>query len=78
MKLLKSMTIAAAALAVSAPALAGRTEDQIRQHDRMAKEVRAQQHALAGPIGERGSIGPGKSADPRFYNVGHPTERVRR
>lgn len=78
MKLFKALMIAGTALAISSPAIAGRSEDQIRQHDRAVKQMRAQQQGLAGPVGERGRIGPGASADPRSYNFGHPTERVRR
>ena len=78
MKLFKALMIAGTALAVSSPAIAGRTEDQIQQQDRAIKMVRAQQQGLAGPVGERGRIGPGASADPRSYNFGHPSERVRR
>lgn len=79
MKFLKALIIAGTALAVSSPALAGRSEDQIQQHDRMVKKMRAeQQQALAGPVGEQGRVGPGAKAGPRSYNVGHPTERVRR
>ena len=78
MKLFKALMIAGTALAVSSPAIAGRTEDQIQQQDRAINMVRAQQQGLAGPVGERGRIGPGASADPRSYNFGHPSERVRR
>ena len=78
MKLFKALMIAGTALAVSSPAIAGRTEDQIQQQDRAIKMVRAQQQGLAGPVGERGRIGPGASADPGSYNFGHPSERVRR
>lgn len=78
MKLFKALMIAGMALAVASPALAGRTEDQIQQQDRAVKKARAQQQGLAGPVGERGRIGPGASADPRSYNFGHPTERIRR
>lgn len=80
MKILKALIIAGTALAVSSPALAGRTEDQIQLHDRMVKQMRAQQQqqALAGPVGEKGRVGPGAKAGPRSYNFGHPTERVRR
>ena len=78
MDVLKALVIAGTALALSSPALAGRSEDQIQQHDRAVKQLRAQQQGLAGPVGERGRIGPGARSDPRSYNFGHPTERVRR
>jgi hypothetical protein len=78
MKVLKALIIAGTALAVSSPALAGRTEDQIQQQDRAAKQLRAELPGLAGPVGEQGRIGPGAKSEPRSYNFGHPTERVRR
>lgn len=78
MKVLKALIIAGTALAVTSPALAGRSEDQIQQHDRAIKQLRAQQRGLAGPTGEPGRIGPGTKSSPRSYNFGHPTERVRR
>ena len=78
MKVLNAIVIAGTALALSSPAFAGRSEDQIMQQDRAVKQMRAQQQGVAGPVGERGRIGPGASSDPRKYNVGHPTERIRR
>jgi hypothetical protein len=78
MNIVKTIVIAATALAVSGPAFAGRSEDQIQQHDRAVKQLRAQQQGLAGPVGERGRIGPGTRSEPQLYNFGHPTERVRR
>lgn len=78
MKVLKALMIAGTALAVSSPALAGRSEDQIQQHDRAVKQMRAQQQGLAGPVGEKGRTGPGADSSRRSYDVGHPTERVRR
>lgn len=78
MKAFTAFIIAGTAFAVSSPALAGRTEDQIQQQDRAVKQMRAQQRGLAGPVGERGRVGPGASADPRSYNFGHPGQRVRR
>lgn len=79
---IRSMIIAATAIAVSGPAFAGRTEDQIMQHERAVKKLRDQQsreqQGLAGPVGEQGKIGPGTKAGPRNWNVGHPTERIRR
>lgn len=79
MNIIKVVIIAATAFAVSSPAFAGRTEDQIMQHDRAVKQMqmRAQQ-GLAGPVGEQGRIGPGTKAGPRAWNIGHPTERIRK
>ena len=77
MNVLKAVIIGATALAISGPAFAGRTEDQIVQHDRAVKQMR-QQQGLAGPVGEQGRIGPGAKATPHRYDMGHPTERVRR
>ena len=78
MNVLKALIIAGTSLAVSSPALAGRSEDQIMQHDRAVKQMRAQQQGLAGPVGEQGRVGPEAKSSPRSYNFGHPTERVRR
>ena len=78
MKILKAIVIAGTALAVSSPAIAGRSEDQIMQHDRAVKKLRAQQHGVAGPVGEPGKIGPGTDSRPRSWSIGHPTERIRR
>ena len=78
MNVLKAVGIGATALAISSPAFAGRSEDQILQHDRAVKQMRMQQQGLAGPVGEQGRIGPGAKATPRRYDMGHPTERVRR
>jgi hypothetical protein len=77
MNILKAFVIAGTALAVSSPALAGRDQSQILQQERAVKQMRAEQ-GLAGPIGEAGRIGPGTKSSPHSYNVGHPTERVRR
>lgn len=79
MNILKAAIIAGTALSVSSPAFAGRSEDQIMQHDRAVKQMqmRAQQ-GLSGPVGEQGRIGPGTKSSPRAWNIGHPTERVRR
>jgi hypothetical protein len=74
-KLLKSFVIAATALAISAPAFAGRDESQIMQHDRAVQKMRAQ--GLSGPTGPQGQVGP-RSRDGRVcQNFGHPSERVR-
>lgn len=78
MNVLKAVLIGATALAISSPVFAGRSEDQIVQHDRAVTQMRAQQQGLAGPVGEQGRIGPGAKATPRHYNMGHPAERVRR
>lgn len=75
MKLFKSFAIAVTALAISAPAFAGRDESQIMQHDRAVKKMRAE--GLAGPTGPQGQVGP-KSHDGRVCkNFGPPGERVR-
>lgn len=80
MTILKAFVVAAAALAVSTPVFAGRDEAQIMQHDRAVKRLQAER-ALAGPVGEKGKVGPGMRSDrsdPRTWNFGHPTEKVRR
>jgi hypothetical protein len=77
MNILKAIVIAGTALAVSGPALAGRDQIQIMQQERAVKQMRAQQ-GLAGPVGAQGMIGPGTKSSPRAWNIGHPTERVRR
>jgi hypothetical protein len=80
MNILKAFVIVATALAMSSPAFAGRSEDQIMQHDRAVKRLQAER-ALAGPVGEKGKVGPGMRSDrsdPRTWNFGHPTERIRR
>jgi hypothetical protein len=77
MNILRALVIAGTALAVSSPAFAGRDESQIIQHDRAVKRLQAER-GLAGPVGERGRMGPGTKSDPRTWNFGHPTERVRR
>ena len=75
MKLLKLFVIAGTALAMSAPAFAGRDEAQIIQHDRAVKKMRAE--GLAGATGPKGEVGP-RTHDGRVCrNTGHPTERVR-
>jgi hypothetical protein len=78
MTILKALVIVGAALAISTPALAGRDEAQIIQQERAAKRLQAER-GLAGPVGESGRVGPGMSrSEPRSWNFGHPTERVRR
>ena len=77
MNILKAFVIAGTALAVSGPALAGRDQSQIMLQERAVKQMRSQP-GLAGPVGERGTIGPGTKLGPRAWNVGHPSERVRR
>lgn len=75
MKLLKSLVIAVTAVAISAPAFAGRDQSQIMQQDRAVQKMRAK--GLAGPTGPQGQVGP-TSRDGRVCrNLGHPTERVR-
>ena len=75
MKLLKSFAIAVTALAISAPASAGRDESQIMQQDRAVKKMRAE--GLAGPTGPQGQVGPTTRDGRVCKNYGHPTERVR-
>ena len=77
MNILKAFVIAGTAVAVSSPAFAGRSEDQIMQHDRAVKRLQAER-SLAGPVGEQGKMGPGSKASPHTWNFGHPTERIRR
>ena len=79
MRILKAVMIAGTALALSGPAFGGRTQDQIVQHERAVQKMRAHHHeGLAGPVGEQGRIGPGAKSTAPTWNVGHPTERVRR
>lgn len=79
MNIFKAAIIAGTAIAVSGPAFAGRSQDQIMQHDKAVKQMQMRtQQGLAGPVGEQGKVGPGTKATPRAWNVGHPTERVRR
>lgn len=75
MKLLKTLVFAATAVAISAPAFAGRDEAQIMQQDRAVKKMRAE--GLAGPTGPQGQVGPTTRDGRVCRNVGHPTERVR-
>ena len=77
MNLLKAIVIAGAALALSSPAFAGRDQAQLMQQERAVKQMRAQQ-GLAGPVGEQGRIGPGTKSGARAWNIGHPSERIRR
>lgn len=77
MNILKAIVIAGTALAVSGPVFAGRDLSQIMQQERTVKQMRAQQ-GLAGSVGEQGRIGPGTKSSPQGWNVGHPSERVRR
>lgn len=77
MNILRALVIAGTALAVSSSAFAGRDEAQIMQHDRAVKRLQAER-SLAGPVGEKGKVGPGMKQDPRTWNFGHPTERIRR
>ena len=75
MKLLTSLVIAATAVAISAPAFAGRDQSQIMQQDRAIKKLRAE--GLAGPTGPKGQVGPTTHNGRVCRNIGHPTERVR-
>ena len=75
MKLLKTLVFAAIAVAISAPAFAGRDEAQMKAQERAAEKLRTQ--GLAGPTGPQGQVGP-RTHDGRVcHNIGHPTERVR-
>lgn len=78
MNAIRAIAIAATAFTVSTSVSAGRTEDQILQQDRAAKQVRAQQQGLAGPAGKQGMVGPAGRPASRAWNIGHPAERVRR
>ena len=75
MKVLKSFLLAATAVAISAPAFAGRDQSQIMQQERAVQKMRAA--ALAGPTGPQGQVGPRTHAGRVCNNLGHPTERVR-
>lgn len=77
MNILKTFVIVGTALAVSGSAFAGRDQSQIVQQERAAKQMRAER-GLAGPVGEQGRMGPGTKSSPSAWNIGHPSERVRR
>lgn len=79
MKSLKLIIIAAASFAIAGPAFAGRDQSQILQQEKAVQKLRAEQaKALAGPAGPQGTAGPTTQRAPASYNVGHPTERIRR
>ncbi len=75
MNVVKSIVIAGAALAISAPAFAGRDlTDQITQQ-RAVKKLQAEK-ALAGAKGPQGQVGP-QTKRPAVACAGkHPSERV--
>lgn len=75
MKVLNSFVIAATAVAISAPAFAGRDQSQIMQQERAVQKMRAE--GLAGPTGPQGQVGPTTRDGRVCRNVGHPTERIR-
>ena len=75
MKLLKTLVFAAIAVAISAPAFAGRDEAQMKAQERAAEKLRTQ--GLAGPTGPQGQVGPTTRDGHACRNFGHPTERVR-
>ena len=75
----RAAIIAGTALAISGPAFAGRSQEQIAQNDKVVKQKQMRnQQGLAGPVGERGRIGSGTKPTSNAGNIGHPTERVRR
>ena len=77
MKLVKSILIAGAALAIAAPAFAGRDgADQLVQ-ERAVQKLKVQK-GLAGPTGPEGQAAPTAKRGPASYNLGHPADRVRR
>ena len=75
MKVLTSFVSAATAVAISAPAFAGRDQSQIMQQERAVQKMRAE--ALAGPKGPQAQAGPTTRKGRVCRNIGHPTERVR-
>ncbi len=79
MKSLKIIAASIIAVGLAAPAYAGRDEAQIKQQEQAVKKLRAEQaRSLAGVAGPQGQVGPTTQAAPKNYNIGHPTERVRR
>lgn len=77
MKAFKAIVITGAVLALAGPAFAGRDLSQIVQQEQAVKKLRASQ-GLAGPTGPQGQAGPTTQRGPAAYNIGHPSERVRR
>ncbi len=79
MKSLKIIAASIIAVGLAAPAYAGRDEAQIKQQEQAVKKLRAEQaRSLGGVAGPQGQVGPTTQVAPKNYNIGHPTERVRR
>lgn len=86
MKTLKLIVIAVTAAAFGTPAFAGGDAAQLAAQKRAFDKARAtkvaaantkKDKALAGATGPQGQVGP-TTADPKSFNIGHPSERVRR
>ena len=83
MKTLKLIAIAITATAFAAPVFAGGDAAQLAAQKRAFEKAYAAKlatnpsKALAGATGPKGQVGPA-TADPKSFNVGHPSERVRR
>ena len=85
MKTLKLIAIALTATAFAAPAFAGGDAAQLAAQKRAFERAYAakvaaantKDKALAGATGPQGQVGPA-TTEPRSYNIGHPSERVRR
>ena len=84
MKTLKLITIALTAAAFAAPVFAGGDAAQLTAQKRAFEKAYAasvaktsKEKALAGATGPQGQVGPA-TTEPKSYNIGHPSERVRR
>ncbi len=73
MKAVKSILVAIAALAVSAPAFAGRDGTDLIAHDRAVKKLQAQKTSAAA----QRQAGSQKKEAALACRTGHPSERVR-
>jgi len=77
MKVFNTIVITGAVLALAGPAFAGRDLSQVVQQEQAVKRLRATQ-GLAGPTGPQGQVGPTTQRGSAAYNIGQPSERVRR
>ena len=79
MKTLKLIAITVTAAAFAAPAFAGPDYAQLAAQKRAFERANAEKaKALAGATGPQGQVGPATNAPAKNFNIGHPSERVRR